>query len=186
MNEMKSHRSDESLHSDGYASSALPVQQHGAETDGRDAPAPDSANVADPTAELGRPGAPDSLLCESGLCSSLESGYQEGAAGPASPEAASDPGVNHVSSDDARCSEMRRQRRQIARQTQQLIRRAIAAKDEQLRALRRQLQQQQQRTAAEQLLGERGQLDRLRETIRRLETEKEDLRQEVRTYEFAN
>ena len=118
---------------------------------------------------------PDSLRSESGICSSLESSYQEEAAA----------GAVGGSAD----GQLARLRRDLARDARQEIRHAIAAKNEELRELRSQLQLGRQRAASAELLGQRRpaelpqqqqQLSRLRERIKRLHTEREELKAEVR------
>ena len=125
---------------------------------------------------------PDSLRSESGICSSLESSYQEETVGAVGGAASAD-------------DQLARLRRDLAREARQEIRHAIAAKNEELRELRSQLQLGQQRAASAELLGQRRQtelpqqqqqrqqqqqqLGRLRERIRRLQTEREELKAEV-------
>ncbi|XP_043216673.1 peripheral-type benzodiazepine receptor-associated protein 1-like isoform X3 [Amphibalanus amphitrite] len=132
--------------------------------------------------ELARSSAPapatpglDSLRSESGICSSLESSYQEEAVGAAGAAAQSD-------------DQLARLRRDLAREARQELRHAIAAKNEELRELRSQLQLGRQRAASAELLGQRRpgelpqqqqQLSRLRERIKRLQTEREELKAEA-------
>ncbi|XP_037077476.1 janus kinase and microtubule-interacting protein 1-like isoform X2 [Pollicipes pollicipes] len=119
----------------------------------------------------------ESLRSESGICSSLESNYQE------APEE-----LEHLETrlQQEKEAEVERLRRDLTRQKQLEIRRAIGAKNEEIQRLRARLQADRERTAGvspghREVAGQSQEQEvlRLKSVIHQLETERDELKAEA-------